>query len=104
MAEWNQAKALDDYTELMRRIRVGAYEERSSYHYESGTWPEDGIEESIDNLTELAARDDLEFCWHKESGSWSLEPMSEETRAARQEAQEYLDSQRYMTHHYEGGE
>ncbi len=101
---FNQKRALEDYTELQRRISVGAYSERSAEHFESGTYPEDGVEESIDNLTELAAKDGLEFCWHKESSSWTLEPMSEETKAARREAQEYLDQQKYMTHHYLGGE
>jgi hypothetical protein len=101
---FDQQRAISDYSELQRRISVGAYEERSSYHYESGTYPEDGVEESIDNLTELAAKYDLEFVWHKESSTWTLEPMSEETRAARREAQEYQDTQTYMEHHYEGGE
>jgi len=89
MAEWNHQRAIEDYSELQRRISVGAYSERSAEHFESGTYPEDGVEEGIDNLTELAAKDGLEFCWHKDSSSWSLEPMSEETRTARAQAQAY---------------
>jgi hypothetical protein len=80
---FNQQQALENYTELMCRISVGAYEERSNEHHLTGTWPEDGIEESVFNLEELAARNDLEFIWHKESSSWTLEPMSDETRQAR---------------------
>jgi hypothetical protein len=86
MAEFNQEQALKDYTELQRRVSVGAYEERKSEHFETGTYPEDGVEESIDNLTELAARHGLEFWWHKDTSTYTLEPMSEETRAARRVA------------------
>ncbi len=85
MAEFNQQKAIEDWTELHRRVSVGAYEERKSEHFETGTYPDDGVEESIDNLTELAARHGLEFIWR--NNAWSLEPMSEETRAAREQAE-----------------
>jgi hypothetical protein len=91
MAEFNQQRAIEDWTELHRRISVGAYSERSAEHFETGTYPEDGIEESIDNLTELAARHGLEFIWR--NNAWGLETMSEETRAARQEAQEYQEDE-----------
>lgn len=87
MAPFDQQRAILDWTELHRRISVGAYEERKSEHFETGTYPDDGIEEGIDNLTELAAKHDLEFIWR--NNAWGLEPMSEETRAARQEAQSY---------------
>ncbi len=85
MAPFNQQKVIEDYTELQRRVSVGAYTERSAEDFLNGTYPEDGIEESIDNLTELAASQGLEFTWR--SDSWSLEPMSEETRAARRVAE-----------------
>src|SRR5437879_33755 len=91
---FNHQKAIEDYTELQRRITVGAYEERKSEHFETGTYPEDGVEESIDNLTELAAKDGLEFIWDVGTRTWSLLPMSEETRAARAQAQEYQEDQR----------
>src|SRR2546425_13237417 len=87
MAEFNQQKAIEDYTELQRRISVGAYEERKSEHYETGTWPSDGVEESLFNLEELAASHGLEFCFEVSNGTWSLLPMSEETRAARAQAE-----------------
>jgi hypothetical protein len=90
MAEFNQRrqqKAIEDWTELHRRVSVGAYSERSAENFLNGTYPPDGVEESIDNLTELAARHGLEFIWT--NNEWSLGPMSEETRAARQAAQEY---------------
>jgi len=86
---FDQQRAISDYTELQRRITVGAYEERSNEHHLTGTWPEDGVEESLYNLEELAAKDDLVFCFHCESGIWTLEPMSEEVRQARAQAQEY---------------
>jgi hypothetical protein len=86
-AHFNQEQAIKDYTELSRLISVGAYTERSAEDYEHGTYPEDGVEESIDKLTELAAHHGLEF-WGNEQGGYSLVPMSEETKAARLLAQE----------------
>lgn len=81
-------QALAAWTQVQHLIEVGAYEERSAYHHETGTWPEDGVEETVFGLEEWAARQDLEFIWHNESRTWSLEPMSEETRTARRAAQE----------------
>ena len=78
MAEFNQEQAIKDYTELFRLIRVGAYEERSAEHYDTGTWPEDGVEESIFNLDLLAAQNSLQFIWHKDSNTFTLEPISAE--------------------------
>jgi hypothetical protein len=92
---FDQKRAIEDYNELQRRVSVGAYEERSTYHYESGTWPEDGVEESIHNLTELAAKDGLEFCWEVSNGTWVLLPMSDETKAARASASNYKMSDLY---------
>jgi hypothetical protein len=83
---FNQQKAIEDYTELMRRVSVGAYEERSSYHYESGTWPDDGVEQSLYSLEKLAIKNDLEFIWDTGTQTWSLLPMSDETREARARA------------------
>ncbi len=104
-AAWNHQRALEDYTELMRRVRVGAYVELEmdgSFPPDDGT-PESSTLESLHNLEELAARDGLEFVGN-EQGGYSLEPMSDATKAARREAQEYQDTQHYMEHHYEGGE
>lgn len=86
---FNHERAIKDYTELQRLISVGAYSERSAEDFANGTYPEDGVEESIDNLTELAARDDLEFHWHEGTRTYTLEPMSEETRVARNQALQY---------------
>ncbi len=91
MTDFNQQKAIEDYTELMRRVSVGAYSERSTEHYETDTWPEDGVEESIHNLTELAAKAGREFLWHEESGTYALEPMSDETKFARRESRQLSD-------------
>jgi hypothetical protein len=87
MAEFDQEQAIALYSELSRLIHVGAYTERSAEDYEHGTYPEDSVEESINNLTELAAQHGLEFSWDETSG-YSLVPMSEETRAARAKAME----------------
>lgn len=86
-AHFNQEQALKKYAELSRRISVGAYTERSDEDYQNGTYPEDGVEEAIDKLTELAAHHGLEF-WGNEQSGYSLVPMSEETKAARLLAQE----------------
>jgi hypothetical protein len=91
---FNQQKAIEDYNELMRRVSVGAYSERSAEDHLNGTWPSDGVEESIYNLTELASKYDLEFVWHEPIKSWLLVPMSEETKAARLLAQESMQAER----------
>src|SRR5579864_5862517 len=70
---FNQQKALKDWTELQRLISVGAYTERSSEHYETGTWPEDGVEESIYNLETLATKNGLYFAWLEGEKRWTLE-------------------------------
>lgn len=88
---FNHQKAITDYNYYMHLIRIGAYEERSSEHWATGTWPEDGIEESIFNLEELAAKENLEFCWDIGTKAWSLLPMSDETRA-------YMDTLKKWIH------
>jgi|SRR6185312_12962925 len=70
-------KAIEYWTELHRLISVGAYEERSAEQFETDTWPEDGVEESVHNLEEWAASKGLEFCWNQESKSYSLEPIEQ---------------------------
>ncbi len=68
-------QAIAAWTELQRRIRVGAYEERSAEHHETGTWPEDGVEESVANLETWAERQGLEFCFNHDDNAWSLVPI-----------------------------
>ena len=70
-------KAIEYWTELHRLISVGAYEERSAEQFEMDTWPEDGVEESVNNLEEWAASKGLEFCWNQGSSGWSLEPIEQ---------------------------
>ncbi|HYX50439.1 MAG TPA: hypothetical protein VE843_11890 [Ktedonobacteraceae bacterium] len=70
-----QEQAIEYWTEYQRRISVGAFEERSAEHYEADTWPEDGVEESVHNLEQWAARQGLEFVWNDANKTWSLEPM-----------------------------
>jgi hypothetical protein len=90
---FNQEQALKDYAHFMRRVQVGAYIELEldgSFPPDDGTPESTTLEsttlESIFNLEELAAKDDLVFCFHCESGTWTLEPMSDETREARARA------------------
>ncbi len=71
----NKQVALITWTQLQHLVSVGAYEERSSYHHEAGTWPEDGVEESVANLETWAAKQGLEFCWSWDTHTWSLEPI-----------------------------
>ena len=71
-------QAIKSWTEYQRLISVGAFTERSAEHYETDTWPEDGVEESVHNLEIWAYRQGLEFCWIPGSQSWSLEPISPE--------------------------
>jgi hypothetical protein len=73
---------------------VGAFGERSSLHYETGTWPEDGVEESVANLETWAAKQGLEFCWDVDNKIWSLTPIEQGPD----------DTRNYMEHHYLGGE
>ena len=70
-----QEQAIETWTELQRRISVGAYTERSAEHYESDTWPEDGVEESVFNLETWAAKQGLEFCWNVDRNFWHLTPI-----------------------------
>lgn len=73
-------QAIEHWTELQRRISVGAFEERSSLHYETGTWPEDGVEESVFNLETWAERQGLEFCFNHDDNAWSLVPIDQEAQ------------------------
>jgi hypothetical protein len=72
-----QERAIQNYTELMRRVSVGAYTERSAEDFETGTYPEDGVEESIDNLEELVAKHGLEFVYSHDTKTYSLEPIEQ---------------------------
>jgi len=68
--------AIETWTQVQHLIEVGAYEERSAEHYETDTWPEDGVEESIFNLENWAAkRWQMEFVWNHDTQTWSLEPI-----------------------------
>ena len=73
-------RAIVAWTEYQRRISVGAYEERNWWHYETGTFPEDGVEESVANLETWAWRQGLEFCYNHDTKTWSLEPNEQGNR------------------------
>src|SRR5258708_17015352 len=65
------------WTQVQQLISVGAYEERSAWHHETGTYPEDGVEESAVNLEAWAAKQGLEFCYNHDTSTWSLQPIDE---------------------------
>jgi len=67
--------AIETWTQVQHLIEVGAYEERSAEHYETGTWPEDGVEESIFNLENWAAKQGLEFTFNVDRNVWHLSPI-----------------------------
>src|SRR5438105_2558840 len=66
-------QAIATWTELQRLISVGAYEERGALHYETDTWPEDGVEESTANLERWAERQGPGFATTMTArpGAWS---------------------------------
>lgn len=70
-------QAIATWTELQRLISVGAYEERGWEHYETDTWPEDGVEESVANLENWAEKQGLEFSWSHDSKTWNLVPIEQ---------------------------
>lgn len=78
--------AVKHYTQLMRRVRIGAYDEREP----DGSYGADGIEESIDNLTTWAAKQGLAF--HM-SDAYVLEPMTAKEKVAYELAQEMTEAE-----------
>lgn len=82
--DFDQEEALAHYTELMKLIHVGAYQERD----QDGNYGEDGIERAADGLIYRAAQLGLQFVWHKEGQYYRLSPMSAEEIAAFKAATE----------------
>jgi hypothetical protein len=74
----NHAQTIARYTELMRLINAGAYDERD----ENGEYGADGIEQGVADLDFMAAKQGLEFCYHQVSKTYSLESMPDEDKAA----------------------
>lgn len=74
----NHVQTIARYTELMRLINTGAYDERD----ENGAYGADGIEQGVADLEFLAAKQGLEFCYHQASKTYSLESMSDEDKTA----------------------
>ena len=76
--------AIEFWTELQRRVSVGAYlelEHDGSYPPDDGT-PESTTLESLDNLERWAERQGLEFAWNHDTSTWSLEPIDAKDREA----------------------
>jgi len=70
---FNQEKAIAAYTNLMRYIQTGAYDEREP----DGSYGPDGIEKDIAALEDKAALNGLKFVGSKE-GTYRLEPMTDQ--------------------------
>jgi hypothetical protein len=73
VAEFNHEQALKDFTELSRRMRTESYQQGKDHE---GSYGADRIEESIDNLIHVAAREGLAFIYHEEGDTYTLEPVS----------------------------
>jgi hypothetical protein len=74
-----QEQAIEFYTELMRRVQVGAYlelEHDGSYPPDDGT-PESTTLESIANLENWAEKQGLEFAYNRDDGTWILQAIEE---------------------------
>ncbi len=68
-------KLLEYYTELQRRVSVGAYLEvqhDGSFPEDDGT-PESTTLESLHNLETWAAKQGLQFVWHQDTQTYTLE-------------------------------
>lgn len=78
MADFNRERAIARYTELSSLIHVGAYDERD----DEGNYGEDGIEKQADELVFQTAQHGLAFHWHKDTNTYTLEPLSDENKAA----------------------
>ena len=87
---FHREQAIQQYTELMRLISAGAYDERRH----DGSYGADGVEESRDRLETQAAQQGLKFIGLK-GGPFTLEPMTDEEKAEYQQARESeLDQER----------
>jgi hypothetical protein len=73
VAEFNHEQALKDFTELSRRMRTESYQQGKDHE---GRYGAARIEESIDNLIHVAAREGLAFIYHEEGDTYTLEPVS----------------------------
>lgn len=96
-----QEQAIEIYTELMRRVSVGAYLELQhdgSYPPDDGT-PESTTLESIDNLEKWAARQGLAFCWKAEGKTWSLGPIEQGDEEEEHELTEEELAARWCEYH-----
>lgn len=98
MAELTQEQAIEHYTELQRRVSVGAYLELQhdgGFPEDDGT-PESTTLESLHNLETWAEKQGLEFCWHPDSKTWSLEPIEAWRQESVDEAVRQRDQFRAM--------
>ena len=72
VAEFNHEQAIKVFTELSRRMRTGSYQQGKDHESSYGA---DRIEESIDNLMSVAAREGFAFIYHEEGDTYTLEPV-----------------------------
>lgn len=75
---FDKDKATETYTRLMKLTQAGAYQERNL----DGSSTEDRIGESLERLEVSAAVLGFCFRWHEKTARWTLEPMSEQEKAA----------------------
>lgn len=74
-----QEQAIEIYTELQRRVQVGAYvelEHDGSFPPDDGT-PESMTLESLHNLETWAAKQGLEFAYNRDNSTWILQASEE---------------------------
>lgn len=75
---FDKDKALEVYTRLMELAQAGAYQERNP----DGSYAEDGVEESLEQLDLTVVMLGLCFRWNDKAVCWTLEPLSEQEKAA----------------------
>jgi hypothetical protein len=63
------------YAQCMVRVNCGAYSERTPQQYEAGSYPPDGIEESLDTLITWAMHKGLAFRHIKDTQNYTLIPI-----------------------------
>ena len=72
MTEFNQESAIARYTQLMSLIHDGTYQVRGI----DDSYGKDGIEQEADSIALQAAQHGLEFRYHKDTNTYTLELMS----------------------------
>jgi hypothetical protein len=72
MAEFNQERAIARYNQLMSLIQSGTYQKRGM----DDSYGKDGIEQEADSIALEAAQHGLEFRYHEDTNTYTLELIS----------------------------